>query len=500
MAVQNPGTNPPPTTFGDGISAVSSLLKTTGITIDNGVDAVAGTSKTVTLSVLGTWATNDLGQVIITDSATGVSYVMGDGFVTGVQPAYGLTLKEKVYVIAGGVLYFCEIGDPTEWDDVTGLGNGFINLSLGYALPENLVAIAAYQGKIAIFGKEATQIYNLATDPADYSQQQVLPNLGSIAAETVKSLGNLDVLMLSYNGIRSLRVRDSSLNAMTVDIGSPIDSVIVDKLRASSATQIAAACAVVDPDSGRYWLFLKDTIYVLSYFESAQVIAWSTYLPQSEELFIVEPTVEHTEDGIKTLEYLVTVGQAYVLTVISGSLTFTNGVTSFTATAGSYYVVATASPIEISYPVASIPSFNFKTPTLTSFVPYRFETFKGLVYARTSTAIVLYGGTNGNTYDSAVATWETPWLSNKEPATRKLARAIGLTYSGRWNVYCGLDFKSETLDFVMQTNDAELGTMEEGVISYSAEGTHFKFKGQTADSDAATLSAFILHYKKGDQR
>ncbi len=39
-----------------------------------------------------------------------------------------------------------------------------------------------------------------------------------------------------------------------------------------------AACSLVDT-AGRYWLFLKDTIYVLSYYPTNKIVAWGTYVP-----------------------------------------------------------------------------------------------------------------------------------------------------------------------------------------------------------------------------
>jgi len=66
------------------------------------------------------------------------------------------------------------------------------------------------------------------------------------------------------------------LNGYVDDIGSPIDSIIQDS--GATPTQIAAACSIMEPASGRYWLFLKDTIYVLSQYRSSKILAWSKYL------------------------------------------------------------------------------------------------------------------------------------------------------------------------------------------------------------------------------
>ena len=108
---------------------------------------------------------------------------------------------------------------------------------------------------------------------------------------------DLDVLFLNYNGIRSLRVRDSSLNAYVNDIGSPIDANIQADIISSGITATAASCSIVDPSTGRYWLFIPNTsaangvgsIYVLSYYPSNKIIGWSTYDPS----YIVGSTVTY---------------------------------------------------------------------------------------------------------------------------------------------------------------------------------------------------------------
>jgi hypothetical protein len=287
---------------------------------------------------------------------------------------------------------------------------------------------------------------------------------------------------------------------MTVDIGSPIDRLIADKLRECSADEIEAACATVDPDSGRYWLFLKDTIYVLSYFEGAQVSAWSTYLPQTEDTDAITAMGYPNGDVEATTGdhvFYVTIGRVYTWnrgssfgTLVCGSVTLTE---SGTFIAEDDEVVVTTT--QQSHPVSSLTEYG-----LVSFVPYRFEVFKGKVYARSSDAVILYGGTDGNTYDRAICSWETPWLNNKQPATRKMSRSINVVYSGKWNIYVGLDFLSGTQDFVLQTDDDDLGTHENGVVPFVSQGTHFKFKGQTVDQNAATFSSFILHFQEGDKR
>src|SRR5262249_32323216 len=51
--------------------------------------------------------------------------------------------------------------------------------------------------------------------------------------------------------------------------------------------------AVVQPNFGRYWLNVLDTVYVLSYFPAGQITAWSTFKPgfQVQDWAVVENRV-----------------------------------------------------------------------------------------------------------------------------------------------------------------------------------------------------------------
>lgn len=245
-----------------------------------GAASVGGSGETFPLLFGGTWQAGDNYVVTFTFPATGTILDVGDGYVTGVTPKNCFTYKNKVYIVAGSTFYFSALDNPLMWNDTTGLnGNGFVNTTSFLGASEDLAAIANYQGKLAFFGRQTVQIWNVGALDSGYGQSQVLENIGTNAPLSVKALGDLDVLFLSDTGIRSLHVRDASNNAFVSDLGSPIDLLIQSVLDTCSASDLAAACAVVEPSSNRYWLYLKGTIYVFSYFPSAKVAAWATYTP-----------------------------------------------------------------------------------------------------------------------------------------------------------------------------------------------------------------------------
>jgi hypothetical protein len=216
--------------------------------------------------------------------ADGASYLFDDGVrvddanappnrAGSENPIALLTYQQKVFAGAGPVLFFSTIGDP---GDYTGTGSGFIDMSTHTRGADRITGLARYQDFAAIFSRRTIQIWFFDPDPTLSRQVQVLDNTGTTAPKTVVPFGDTDVFYLDQSGIRSLRARDSSNNASTTDIGSPIDPLVVADLCACP-TQKAAS--IIEPLNGRLWMALRDRIYVFSFFPGAKISAWSTYEP-----------------------------------------------------------------------------------------------------------------------------------------------------------------------------------------------------------------------------
>lgn len=293
-----------------------------------GVDAVADVTEQNTLTFGGTWAAGDTFLIRFTDTRSAAQYRFGFGDpesnpisgVTGLLPSYALTLNDKVYIACGTRLVFSAIGNPDALVDIVTVGatdgddpgNGQITPGNNYGTPENIQALANYQGKLAIINRNSTQIWVVDADPANNNKGQTLENIGTFAPKSVQSVGTLDVMLLADSGFRSLRVRDSSGNAEPVDIGTPIETLVQALLATLTESEKAGACGIVDPASGRYWCFVpasgsgEGTIYVLSYFPSSQIAAWSTYRPTYNNA--------GTQTAFKPLKFITKDGKVYVRT------------------------------------------------------------------------------------------------------------------------------------------------------------------------------------------
>ena len=168
-------------------------ISTTVTSLSGGVTAVAGVAKRYRLEYTGVWAVNEQLRIVLTDSLTGVSYVVGYGTLASVSPEFVFTYRNKENIIAGSGWYFSALALPSVFNDTNGIGNGYIELSDAYSESADAKALAPYQGKIAVFGSNYVQIWQIDADPGSYQLLQILDNIGTIAKDSVKAFGELDV-------------------------------------------------------------------------------------------------------------------------------------------------------------------------------------------------------------------------------------------------------------------------------------------------------------------
>ena len=476
-------------------------LNTTAIKMLGGTTAVASSAKTVRFSVLGTWAADDFFNVNIVNPSAGISDVIGYGYATGSTPTKPLTYKKKVYLIGSGAfLFFSAIEAPTTLNDLRGSGNGFMDLSSEYGFSDDVLAAAIYQGKLAVFARRSIQVVAVDSDPANYSVPQTLENIGTVNGDSVRSIGDTDVLFCSDSGIRSLRVRDASNNLTPADLGTPIDSLIQARLLSAGITQMAS---IVEPISNRYWLAVGNLIYVFSYFPSGGITAWSTYDPSTP----ITP-VSTTWTSLPASNYYIrytglTIGKTYRYTRGSVETAATGGgqigdtaYTPYLTNADGTFV-ATDTEARVLINNSSVPA---AATSIVSelFTPEKFVERAGQVYVRnTDGKIYLYGGTGNATYDASVCSWESPWLDARSAATKKLGSGMDAGLEGGWALSLGMDATSGVLKEVYRSSASSFG---KGVIPSTMKGEFFKVRGVTTGAEYARFSSFAFHFNSGDSR
>lgn len=194
--------------------------------------------------------------------------------VAGKLVTNALTFGDKMYGIAGSVLYFSTIANATSWN---GTGSGFKNMSTHAAGSETLTGLGRYQDLMAVFSRNNIQLWTLDADAANNVQRQILSKIGTYAPKSIVPFGEIDVFFLADTGIRSLRARSSSDRAGVTDVGTPIDDELKAYLATLSEAQRAAAVGAIEPSSGRFMGAVGQRCYVFSHFPDARISAWSRY-------------------------------------------------------------------------------------------------------------------------------------------------------------------------------------------------------------------------------
>jgi len=244
--------------------------------------SATGSTVTITAATAGT-ASNGLAVVVTvggTVTASSPAALSGgvDAEAAFVPGSFVKTIGSRVHCVSGSNSHFSGIGQPTKWTtDATGAG--FIDMSTQTSGAENLVALAEYQKYVAVFSERVIQIWSYDSDPTNNAKIQVLNNTGTASPRSVTQFGDSDLFYCDESGLRSLRARDSSNAAATTDIGVPVDTAIVAKLNTLTEAERAKVIGLIEPRDGRFWLIMKDVIFVFSYFSGSKISAWTTYEP-----------------------------------------------------------------------------------------------------------------------------------------------------------------------------------------------------------------------------
>ncbi len=264
-------------------TAIAALINST--TTSPEYTAVASDDQVVILAGLPGVAEN--GKVVVVTLVSGFGITPADGIamangadlVDTFEPGtFVRTIGSKMYSVSGPNMHFSGIQLPTGWT-TDNVGAGFIDMSTQASGSEELKALAKYQNNVAVFAETNIQIWYVDPDPSLNRQSQVLNNTGTGSPLSVTQFGDNDLFYLNESGLRSLRARDASNSAATTDIGVPVDTLVIDTLSSMSLDERERVIGLIEPRDGRFWLCMKNKIFVFSFFSGAKVSAWSVYNP-----------------------------------------------------------------------------------------------------------------------------------------------------------------------------------------------------------------------------
>ena len=461
-----------------------------------GVNAYAGQGMDYAFTLSLTGASGGEVPITLTDLLTGFQTQLGSGNVTSVIPTYIFTFNNKVYALAGATAYFTAVAQPNVWNDPNAAGNGFITMSNFFSTNETVVAMAPYQGNALFVFRRLVQVWHVDPDPANYAIVQTLPNIGTVAPETVQPVGDMDVYMLADNGVRSVRVRDASNNAIIADIGTPIDAIVTPLLASLTDAQKSTACGIVEPSSNRYWCYIPEPdgspglIYVFSYFPSSQVAAWGSYSP-TYQVAIAAPAVDYTGS---TVTYTgLTIGSRYAWLPGAHEVSIVCGTTTLKKE-GAF--VATATTATVTGTGATV-SFTGALSVTTSFVPTKFVVFNGQVWARAGDLLLQYGGTSNVAYDNCGVLAVTPYIDSGSPATIKQFESIDVGFEGTWSVNASTDYTTQKYKNVYNNTASSFVRQAQG---WEASGTHYSLQLVESGSAYARFSNAAAHLKQANEK
>jgi hypothetical protein len=121
-----------------------------------------------------------------------------------------------------------------------------------------------------------------------------------------------------------------------------------------------------------------------------------------------------------------------------------------------------------------------------------FTTKDGKVYAKEGQTVYVYGGLDGNTYDSSNVEVVLPYIDGGKPAHMKTIMGLDMTCEGEWAVEIGMDpISPEARDLVATISQP---TFTLGRIQATGMGTHVGVRMVNQSSGYARIANLITHF------
>jgi len=277
------------TLSGTGVATVTITTGGAGYSVS---DALTSTVTTIANphSHTGSYGFQRLGDI----GTMPTGYSVGDFAPNCALAAYG-----RIWVadIAGDpqTVYFSRLLDGS---DFQGGDSGSLSLNAVFPNTDKIVAIAAHNGFLIIFGRNNIAVYANPVDVTTLTLADFIPNVGCIARDSVQSTG-MDIIFLSDSGIRSLQsvIQEKSLPMRD------ISKNVRDELMSSVASETAANIKSVYYDRDAFYLLslpITKSVYCFDMRTplqdgAARVTTWTSIEPKafivtnSKDLYIGKP-------------------------------------------------------------------------------------------------------------------------------------------------------------------------------------------------------------------
>jgi len=156
----------------------------------------------------------------------------------------GLAAFGRVWILDSDntTVKYSALLDETHWST----GAGSIDTTLYWPKGRDyVVALAAWEDKLVIFGRHSIIIYSSPGVIASLALSNILEGVGCVARDSVRSIGT-DVLFLSESGIRSLRQSIVTQKSPMQELSLPVRDSFLAEFSPGSASTIRSAFNQID--------------------------------------------------------------------------------------------------------------------------------------------------------------------------------------------------------------------------------------------------------------
>jgi hypothetical protein len=152
-------------------------------------------------------------------------------------------------------IYWSDLLDGSGW---SGGSTGSLNISKVWPNGmDEIVALAAHNGFLIIFGKNSIVVYQGAIDPSTMSLVDTIANVGCIGRDTVQSTGT-DLIFMSSEGLRSFgrTIQEKSMPVRDISKNVRSDLLNINNLQINSPLR-----SIYSPEEAFYLLSFSDSKY-----------------------------------------------------------------------------------------------------------------------------------------------------------------------------------------------------------------------------------------------
>ena len=186
------------------------------------------------------------GSVVKLSTVSGAAGVTSAIYGNEVLAAYG-RLWTADFGADGSTIYWSDLLIGHDWSGGT---SGSINISKVWPDGhDEIVALAAHNGALIIFGKHSIVVYNGAEAPAEMALADTVAGVGCVDRDTVQYTGS-DVLFLSHTGLKSF---GRTIQEKSMPISSLSDTITKDIISLLQ-NEIEFYRSVYSPEEGFYLL------------------------------------------------------------------------------------------------------------------------------------------------------------------------------------------------------------------------------------------------------